>query len=110
MIVKAKPNIHHLFSLSYSFVEVTQGLFFHPYQTMQFLVRGNYFVVLIFLPILLFSFEQITIFLLVNKFNLIFHIKILTFIRFFFEHLMLIWQSVLIYLFFRFKYAWKNKL
>ena len=44
-------SAYWFFSLIYAMFEVIQGLFFHPYQTVQFLVKKKLFKILIFFPV-----------------------------------------------------------
>lgn len=96
-------------SFGYSIFEVMQGLFFHPYQTAQFLVKKNTFKVLIFSPVIIFFFVEL-LFLFLGKFDLFPSYKFFkTFLWYWFKYFCYLWQFVLFYLFFRFWYAWKNK-
>lgn len=94
-------------SLFYSLGQITLGLFLHPYQSMQNLVRDQVFIPLLFLPMLLASifyllFAWWLIALFYDK-SLIFRLIYRSFFFFF-----LFWQILLIYLFWRFKRAFRN--
>ncbi|MFZ5438290.1 MAG: hypothetical protein ACOZAK_04540 [Patescibacteria group bacterium] len=96
-------------SLGFSVFQVIQGLFFHPYQTVQFLVRKDLFKILIFSPILILLFFKL-VFVFLGAFEFFPELKTLkTFLWFWIKYFCLIWQLVLCYLFFRFWYAWKTK-
>jgi hypothetical protein len=96
-------------SLGYSVFEVAQGLFFHPYQTVQFLVKKNTFKFLIFFPAFSFLFTKL-IFIFLGNLELFSSLKIFkTFMWYWFKYFFYLWQGVIFYLFFRFWYAWKNK-
>jgi len=94
-------------SLIYSLGQIILGLFLHPYQSMQNLVRDKVFVPLTFLPTLLASvFYLLFAWWLLALFydsSLIFRLIYRSFFFFF-----LFWQILLIYLFWRFRRAFHN--
>jgi H+/Cl- antiporter ClcA len=94
-------------SIVYSLGQITLGLFLHPYQSMQNLVRDQVFMPLMLLPTLLagifyvlFAWWLLTLF---YDGSLIFRLVYRSFFFFF-----LYWQILLIYLFWRFKRAFRN--
>jgi hypothetical protein len=94
-------------SLVYSLGQIILGLFLHPYQSMQNLVRDEVFVPLMFLPTLLASiFYLLFAWWLLALFydsSLIFRLIYRSFFFFF-----LFWQILLIYLFWRFRRAFRS--
>ena len=106
---KQSKYFYLLSSAGYSIFRVVQGLFFHPYQTVQFLVKENLFKILIFSPLFILVFLSI-IFSFIGKLNILSSFpEIKLFIWYLVKYFSLLWQLVLCYLFFRFWYAWKTK-
>lgn len=96
-------------SLGYSVFEVIQGLFFHPYQTVQFLVNKKLFKLLIFSPLFILFFFKI-VFIFLGGFNLFPEVQLFKqFLWYWIKYFCLIWQTALCYLLFRFWYAWRLK-
>ncbi|MFA6814372.1 MAG: hypothetical protein GX943_01455 [Candidatus Pacebacteria bacterium] len=94
-------------SLIYSLAQIVLGLFLHPYQSMQNLVRDKVFIPLMFLPTLLagifyFLFAWWLLALFYDS-SLFFRLVYRSFFFFF-----LFWQILLIYLFWRFRRAFRN--
>jgi hypothetical protein len=94
-------------SLIYSLGQIILGLLLHPYQSMQNLVRDEVFVPLMFLPSLLASiFYLLFAWWLLDLFydsSLIFRLIYRSFFFFFF-----FWQILLVYLFWRFRRAFRQ--
>lgn len=104
-------SVYWFFSLIYAMFEVVQGLFFHPYQTVQFLVKKRLFKILIFFPgfcLLLVWFLG----LFLGKFSqydfMFLDSSWIVFVKYWIVYFCILWQIVLFYLFFRFWYAWRN--
>ncbi|MFH2118386.1 MAG: hypothetical protein ABII10_01470 [Candidatus Paceibacterota bacterium] len=105
-------------SLLYSVGQITQGLFLHPYQTMQLLVREKVFFWLSFLPTgvwvvarLFWGLVMVPLVRLVFSCNQT-GFTGCSFIPFFARWLLyfcVLWQLVLLYLLVRFSYAFFKK-
>ena len=108
-------SAYWFFSLIYAMFEVIQGLFFHPYQTVQFLVKKKLFKILIFFPVFCLLFIYL-LGLILGEFGqygfLFLDSNWVVFIKYWIVYFCILWQMVLFYLFFRFWYAWRksNKL
>lgn len=94
-------------SFFYSLSQIVVGLFLHPYQSMQNLVRDQVFIPLMLLPTflagifyLLFAWWLVALF---YDNSLVFRLIYRSFFFFF-----LFWQILLIYLFARFKRAFRH--
>jgi hypothetical protein len=94
-------------SAIYSLGQITLGLFLHPYQSMQNLVRDQVFIPLMLLPTLLASIFYILfawwLLALFYDGSVIFRLVYRSFFFFF-----LFWQILLIYLFYRFRRAFRE--
>jgi hypothetical protein len=94
-------------SMIYSLGQITLGLFLHPYQSMQNLVRDQVFIPLMLLPTLLAGlFYVLFAWWLLALFydgSIVFRLVYRSFFFFF-----LFWQILLVYLFWRFKRAFSN--
>lgn len=94
-------------SFFYSLGQIIFGLFVHPYQSMQNLVRDRVFIPLMFLPTFLaIIFYLLFAWWLLGLFydgSLIFRLIYRSFFFFF-----LLWQILLFYLYWRFKRAFRN--
>ena len=94
-------------SLIYALGQIVLGLFLHPYQSMQNLVRDKVFVPLMFLPTLLATICYLLFaWWLLDLFydgSIVFRLIYRSSFFFF-----LYWQILLIYLFWRFKRAFHN--
>jgi len=103
-------KITHLFSsLGYSLVQITQGLFFHPYQTMQLLFTKKTFSFLVFMPMLLLTLAKL-IFIILGSFQLFPNLVMVKNLCWYWvKYFCLLWQLVLGYLFIRFWYAWRPR-
>jgi hypothetical protein len=107
-----------VWSLVYSLFQIAQGLFFHPYQTMQSLVREKVFFALTFLPVLVWVFARAAWgLIIVPLVRLMFSCSASNFVGCdfipFFTHWLLyfciLWQVMLVYLLVRFGYAFSKK-
>jgi len=94
-------------SIIYSLGQITLGLFLHPYQSMQNLVRDQVFIPLMLLPTLLASLFYILfawwLLALFYDESIIFRLVYRSFFFFF-----LFWQILLVYLFWRFRRAFSD--
>jgi hypothetical protein len=94
-------------SIFYSLGQIILGLFLHPYQSMQNLVRDQVFIPLMFLPTLLASLFYILfawwLLALFYDGSIVFRLVYRSFFFFF-----LFWQILLVYLFWRFRRAFHN--
>ncbi len=114
--LRSQNAIQKVFSAIYSLFQISQGLLFHPYQTMQSLVREKVFIWMSFLPsVFLISLTLILRYVLFVTLEIfisqIFLIEpLVNAVKFFGNCLIffcLYWQLVLGYLLFRFREAWK---
>lgn len=118
---KLSPKPHFfldkVFSFLYSIFQIAQGLLFHPYQTMQSLIREKVFVWMSFLPLALylvalvfwrFILRTILILFWPGIFEFGFLAGAFSFLAKWINLFCLLWQSMLIYLLFRFYKAWKK--
>jgi hypothetical protein len=111
--------VQGLISFSYSIVQITQGLLVHPYQTMQALVQEKVFVWMSLLPSLFLAVVTIVWrFGIVPLVQLVFSCEqsglgICEFLPFFSNWLTffcIYWQTLLLYLLFRFSWAFSKEL
>lgn len=105
-------------SFLYSIAQITQGLFFHPYQTVQSLVREKVFFWLIFLPTMVWLIaHSLWLLVIVPLVSLMFSCtslalpvcSLIPFLANWLFSFCLLWQLVLLYLFLRFGYALQAK-
>lgn len=103
-------------SFFYSLAQIAQGLLFHPYQTMQSLVREKVFLWMTFLPmiflVLLTLFWRYAIYAFLQTFaEPIFDQSLLVVVVKFLANWLVFfcfyWQMILAYLLFRFRGAWR---
>lgn len=107
---KSESSLHWFFSGLYGIFQVIQGLFFHPYQTVQLIVKEKVFAFLLFFPLLcLLVFVGISLglqnILGISFFSLS---RGALFIHYWVLYFCIFWQMTLAYLFFRFWYAWRQ--
>lgn len=111
---KISGNLRFSAAFFYAIFQITQGLFFHPYQTMQTLARERVFSWLVFLPVAVWTLVRVTWGVaIVPLVRLVFSCTTASFwgcemIPFFTRWLWyfcLLWQIVLLYLLVRFMYA-----
>jgi len=116
--MKTSQLNHAIGSFLYAIAQITQGLFFHPYQTMQSLVRERVFFWLAFLPMAVWLLAQAAwTWVLVPVVQLIFSCsatgfvgcELIPFFARWLWYFCLLWQLVLLYLFVRFSYAFGNR-
>ncbi len=107
----------NFFSFCYSIFQIAQGLLFHPYQTMQSLVREKVFVWMTFLPGVLyllallfwrFGLRVLLIIFLPGIFKLGFLAVVFSLLAKWIHLFCWLWQIMLIYLLFRFYKAWRK--
>jgi len=112
-----QPKSYFIVSLVYSIGQITLGLLVHPYQTMQSLVQEKVFVLMSLLPTLLLGFVTVVWrYLFVPVVRVVFSCTSTGFfgceyIDFFSNWLtffMIFWQLVLLYLFFRFWWLYRE--
>jgi hypothetical protein len=110
--------INILASFTYSILQIAQGLLFHPYQTMQSLVREQVFFWLTLLPSAIWLIAQAAWRLaIVPVVQLVFSCSqtgfwgcdLIPFFTHWLFYFCLLWQLVLLYLFARFVYAFARK-
>ncbi len=116
--MKNNDTANFIGSFFYSIGQIAQGLFFHPYQTMQSLVREKVFFWLALLPAMIWLVAQTAWgLLIVPVVRLVFSCSATGFVGcqlipllgnwlFYF---CLLWQLVLLYLFARFGYAFYTR-
>jgi len=106
--------MHIVSSVAYSVAQISQGLFFHPYQTMQSLLREKVFFWLTLLPMGIWVVARLVWgLMIVPLVRLVFSCSATNFwgcqLIPFFTHWLwyfcVLWQLVLLYLFVRFIYA-----
>jgi len=116
--MKSSKLNHLVGSFLYSIAQIIQGLFFHPYQTMQSLVRERIFFWLTLLPIAVWLIAQsVWAIIIVPVVSLVFSCsatglvacELIPFFARWLLYFCLLWQLVLLYLFFRFVYAFYGK-
>ena len=109
-----KRLIHIIASVTYSIAQISQGLFFHPYQTMQSLLREKVFFWLTLLPTAIWIFARLIWGLVIvplvrSVFSCsqtgFWGCELLPFFTRWLFYFCLLWQLVLLYLFVRFIYA-----
>ncbi|HEX9817324.1 MAG TPA: hypothetical protein VGA89_00290 [Patescibacteria group bacterium] len=113
-----QKTLHIFASFLYSIGQITQGLFFHPYQTMQLVVREKVFFWLTLLPSAVWVVARLIWGLvIVPLVRLVFScsqtgLAICQLIPFFARWLLyfcVLWQLILLYLLVRFSYAFFKK-
>ncbi len=106
-----------VYSISYSLFQITQGLVFHPYQTMQPLVKDRVFVWMCLIPSFTLAFVTVAWrWAVVPMVQLFFSCTqapwggcgYLSFFSNALTFFCLYWQSMLLYLLFRFKFAFSS--
>lgn len=116
--MKREKLFHIAASFVYSILQITQGLFFHPYQTMQSLVRDTVFFWLTFLPAAVWVFAELAWSgVIVPVVRLVFSCsqtgfwgcELIPFVARWLFYFCALWQLVLLYLFVRFLYAFSKK-
>jgi hypothetical protein len=117
MAVMTQRSLHIIASVFYSIGQITQGLFFHPYQTMQLLVREKVFSWLVFLPVGVWVIARLVWgLLIVPLVSLIFSCsqtgfigcEFIPFVARWLFYFCALWQLVLLYLLVRFIYAFSK--
>lgn len=110
--------VHIIVSFAYSIAQIVQGLFFHPYQTMQSLVRDKVFFGLTFLPSLVWICAKLAWSLvIVPVVRLVFSCSVsgfwgcqlIPFMTHWLLYFCTLWQVVLVYLLLRFSYAFAKR-
>lgn len=116
--MNAERFAHIAGSTAYSLAQVAQGLFFHPYQTVQSLVRDRVFFALIFLPSVVWVFAKVVWgFVIVPLVRLAFSCStsefagcdFIPFLTNWLLYFCALWQVMLVYLFVRFSYAFSRE-
>ena len=113
-----RRSLHIATSLLYSIGQITQGLFLHPYQTMQLLVREKVFFWLTFLPMGVWVVARLFWgLIIVPLVRLTFSCSqtgfmgcdLISFFSRWLFYFCILWQLILLYLFVRFSYAFFKK-
>lgn len=117
-LTQSERLIAAMASFAYSVFQITQGLFLHPYQTMQSLVRDRVFFWMTFLPVGVWVCVQLAWdFIVVPVVRLAFSCthnpfwgcELIPFVARWLLYFCILWQVVLLYLFVRFLYAFSKK-
>lgn len=107
----------NLSSFVYSLFQIAQGLIFHPYQTMQSLVREKVFAWMSFLPTIFliiltliwrYGIQTLILMFFPQLFDRVILVKLVKFLANWLIFFCLYWQMVLAYLLVRFYKAWKK--
>ena len=93
-----------ILSIIYAFIQISQGLFLHPYQTMQSLVREKFLVWLVFIPTVYLMLVTLVWRHLVLA---IVNIQLPLLLTHWFLFFCIYWQCLLIYLWVRFVIAFR---